>query len=52
MLSKFCRQPLQVRSLTLDVKVWDGAVMGMMEGIGNAAANEVWEELLQAASAR
>ena len=41
---------VQVRSLTLDVKVWDTAVLGMMEGIGNAAANEVWEEQLQAAS--
>ena len=40
----------QVRSLTLDVKVWDTAVLGMMEGIGNAAANEVWEEQLQAAT--
>ena len=41
---------VQVRSLTLDVKVWDTAVLGMMEGIGNAAANEVWEEQLQAAT--
>eukprot|EP00891_Asterochloris_glomerata_P008374 jgi/Astpho2/8374/e_gw1.00122.15.1_t len=40
----------KVRSLTLDVKVWDTAVLGMMEGIGNAVANEVWEEQLQAAS--
>ena len=39
-----------MRSLTLDVKVWDTAVLGMMEGIGNAVANEVWEEQLQAAS--
>jgi len=32
-----------VRSLTLDVKVWDEAVLGMMERIGNDVANEAWE---------
>ena len=36
-----------MRSLTLDVKVWDEAVVGMMERIGNDAANDAWEaELL------
>ncbi|KAA6429276.1 MAG: hypothetical protein FRX49_00672 [Trebouxia sp. A1-2] len=33
----------KVRSLTLDVKVWDEAVLGMMERIGNDVANEAWE---------
>ena len=32
-----------MRSLTLDVKVWDEAVLGMMERIGNDVANEAWE---------
>jgi len=32
-----------VRSLKLDVKVWDEAVLGMMERIGNDVANEAWE---------
>ena len=36
-----------MRSLTLDVKVWDEAVVGMMERIGNDVANDAWEaELL------
>ncbi|KAK9807526.1 hypothetical protein WJX72_001570 [[Myrmecia] bisecta] len=45
-------QVSKVRSLTLDVKVWDAPVMAMMEGIGNEAANEVWEEQLRHVSAR
>ena len=34
---------VQVRSLTLDVRIWDEAVLGMMERIGNHVANEAWE---------
>ena len=43
---------VQVRSLTLDVKVWDEAVLGMMERIGNDVANEAWEAELVNETAR
>ena len=43
---------VQVRSLTLDVKVWDEAVLGMMERIGNELANEAWEAQLLNENAR
>ena len=44
---------MQVRSLTLDVKVWDdSALMQLMEGLGNATCNEVWEETLSSMNAR
>lgn len=43
---------MQVRSLTLDVKVWEGPVLRMMAGLGNAAANEVWEEALRRITSR
>lgn len=43
---------VQVRSLTLDVKVWDEAVLGMMERIGNEVANEAWEAKLLNEDAR
>lgn len=33
----------QVRSLTLDVDVWDEGLLRMMKGIGNSIANSVWE---------
>ncbi|XP_058731918.1 ADP-ribosylation factor GTPase-activating protein AGD3-like isoform X1 [Vicia villosa] len=36
----------KVRSLTLDVKVWDYSVLSMFESLGNHFANSVWEELL------
>ncbi|KAK7353815.1 hypothetical protein VNO80_19267 [Phaseolus coccineus] len=36
----------KVRSLTLDVKVWDSAVLSMLQSLGNHFANSVWEELL------
>ena len=36
----------KVRSLTLDVKVWDHSVLSMFESLGNHFANSVWEELL------
>jgi hypothetical protein len=28
------------------VKVWDAAVLALFDGLGNAAANDVWEEEL------
>ncbi|KAF7840229.1 ADP-ribosylation factor GTPase-activating protein AGD1-like isoform X1 [Senna tora] len=36
----------KVRSLTLDVKVWDSSVIGMFQSLGNLFANSVWEERL------
>ncbi|XP_027360317.1 ADP-ribosylation factor GTPase-activating protein AGD1-like [Abrus precatorius] len=40
----------QVRSLTLDVKVWDSSVLTMFQSLGNLFANSVWEELLHSTS--
>ena len=37
---------MQVRSLTLDVKVWDASVITMFQSLGNLFANSVWEELM------
>ena len=34
----------QVRSLTLDVKVWKPHVVALMAELGNSIANTVWEE--------
>ncbi|XP_062110861.1 ADP-ribosylation factor GTPase-activating protein AGD3 isoform X2 [Humulus lupulus] len=41
----------KVRSLTLDVKVWEPSVIGLFQSLGNTFANSVWEELLQSRSA-
>ena len=38
----------QVRSITLDTRVWDEPVLSMMASIGNTAANAIWEERLTA----
>lgn len=35
-----------MRSLTLDVKVWEPSVIGFFQSIGNEYANSLWEELL------
>ncbi|XP_054805407.1 ADP-ribosylation factor GTPase-activating protein AGD3-like isoform X2 [Prosopis cineraria] len=40
----------KVRSLTLDVKVWDASVLGMFQSLGNLFANSIWEELLHSPS--
>ncbi|XP_015582022.2 ADP-ribosylation factor GTPase-activating protein AGD1 [Ricinus communis] len=37
----------KVRSLTLDVKVWEPSVLNLFQSLGNIYANSVWEELLQ-----
>lgn len=37
---------LQVRSLTLDVKVWEPTILDLFRKLGNAYCNSVWEELL------
>ncbi|KAG6781350.1 hypothetical protein POTOM_014247 [Populus tomentosa] len=41
----------KVRSLTLDVKVWEPSVISLFQSLGNAFANSIWEELLQSRSA-
>ncbi|TKY60534.1 ADP-ribosylation factor GTPase-activating protein AGD3 [Spatholobus suberectus] len=40
----------KVRSLTLDVKVWEPSVLSMLKSLGNVFANSVWEELLRSPS--
>nr|XP_010321100.1 ADP-ribosylation factor GTPase-activating protein AGD3 isoform X2 [Solanum lycopersicum] len=41
----------KVRSLTLDVKVWEPSVIALFQSLGNTFANSVWEESLQARGA-
>uniref|UniRef100_A0A1J3JW35 ADP-ribosylation factor GTPase-activating protein AGD3 n=1 Tax=Noccaea caerulescens TaxID=107243 RepID=A0A1J3JW35_NOCCA len=41
----------KVRSLTLDVKVWEPSVITLFQALGNTFANTVWEELLHSRSA-
>ncbi|XVE92684.1 hypothetical protein REPUB_Repub01dG0120800 [Reevesia pubescens] len=41
----------KVRSLTLDVKVWEPSVISLFQSLGNTFTNSVWEELLQSRSA-
>ncbi|XP_042502542.1 ADP-ribosylation factor GTPase-activating protein AGD3-like [Macadamia integrifolia] len=41
----------KVRSLTLDVKVWEPSVISLFQSLGNAYANSVWEEMLQSSKA-
>eukprot|EP00268_Persea_americana_P045987 TRINITY_DN4716_c0_g1_i1.p1 TRINITY_DN4716_c0_g1~~TRINITY_DN4716_c0_g1_i1.p1 ORF type:complete len:838 (-),score=167.76 TRINITY_DN4716_c0_g1_i1:589-3102(-) len=36
----------KVRSLTLDVKVWEPSVINLFQSLGNSYANLIWEELL------
>ncbi|KAB1217530.1 ADP-ribosylation factor GTPase-activating protein AGD1 [Morella rubra] len=40
----------KVRSLTLDVKVWNSSVLDMFKSLGNVYANSIWEELLHSRS--
>ncbi|XP_010555882.1 PREDICTED: ADP-ribosylation factor GTPase-activating protein AGD3-like isoform X2 [Tarenaya hassleriana] len=42
----------KVRSLTLDVRVWEPSVISLFQAIGNTFANSVWEELLDSRSAQ
>ncbi|XP_058097997.1 ADP-ribosylation factor GTPase-activating protein AGD4-like isoform X2 [Magnolia sinica] len=37
----------KVRSLTLDVKVWEPTILDLFGALGNSYCNTVWEELLQ-----
>ncbi|XP_057247702.1 ADP-ribosylation factor GTPase-activating protein AGD4 isoform X2 [Beta vulgaris subsp. vulgaris] len=36
----------KVRSITLDVKVWESTILELFKALGNAYCNSVWEELL------
>ncbi|XP_028096433.1 ADP-ribosylation factor GTPase-activating protein AGD4-like isoform X1 [Camellia sinensis] len=36
----------KVRSITLDVKVWEPTIMDLFQILGNAYCNSIWEELL------
>ncbi|PIN01396.1 hypothetical protein CDL12_26095 [Handroanthus impetiginosus] len=36
----------KVRSVTLDVKVWEPTVLELFQALGNAYCNSIWEELL------
>ncbi|KAJ6823684.1 ADP-ribosylation factor GTPase-activating protein AGD3 [Iris pallida] len=36
----------KVRSLTLDVRVWEPSVINLFQSLGNSFANSVWEEFL------
>ncbi|XP_021716096.1 ADP-ribosylation factor GTPase-activating protein AGD3-like [Chenopodium quinoa] len=38
----------KVRSLTLDVRVWEPSVISLFQSLGNVYANSVWEEFLHA----
>ncbi|GKA72431.1 ADP-ribosylation factor GTPase-activating protein AGD4-like protein isoform X1 [Tanacetum coccineum] len=40
----------KVRSITLDVKVWEPSVMDLFRNLGNTYCNSIWENLLQADS--
>lgn len=40
------KECLQVRSLTLDVKVWEPTILDLFRNLGNGYCNSVWEELL------
>lgn len=46
-----CVDLFQVRSLTLDVKVWEPSVLSLFQSLGNTFANSVWEELLHSRGA-
>uniref|UniRef100_A0A0D9XFI4 ADP-ribosylation factor GTPase-activating protein AGD3 n=1 Tax=Leersia perrieri TaxID=77586 RepID=A0A0D9XFI4_9ORYZ len=36
----------KVRSLTLDVRVWEPSVINLFQSLGNTFANTIWEEML------
>ncbi|GJM98315.1 hypothetical protein PR202_ga15311 [Eleusine coracana subsp. coracana] len=40
----------KVRSLTLDVRVWEPSVINLFQSLGNTFANTVWEEMLPSSS--
>lgn len=40
----------KVRSLTLDVKVWEPSVLTLFQSLGNTYVNSIWEEMLHSKS--
>ncbi|KAL6644455.1 hypothetical protein ACP70R_016063 [Stipagrostis hirtigluma subsp. patula] len=40
----------KVRSLTLDVRVWEPSVINLFQSLGNMFVNNVWEEMLPSSS--
>ncbi|XP_022150044.1 ADP-ribosylation factor GTPase-activating protein AGD2-like isoform X3 [Momordica charantia] len=38
----------KVRSITLDVKVWEPSILNLFRNLGNSYCNSIWEELLLA----
>ncbi|XP_065870153.1 ADP-ribosylation factor GTPase-activating protein AGD4-like isoform X1 [Euphorbia lathyris] len=42
----------KVRSLTLDVKVWEPTILNLFHALGNAYCNSIWEAILSVASER
>ncbi|AQK44659.1 hypothetical protein ZEAMMB73_Zm00001d025809, partial [Zea mays] len=36
----------QVRSLTLDVRVWEPSVINLFQSLGNMFVNSIWEQTL------
>ncbi|XP_070668055.1 ADP-ribosylation factor GTPase-activating protein AGD3-like isoform X2 [Malus domestica] len=40
----------KVRSLTLDVKVWEPSVLTLFQSLGNTFVNSIWEEMLYSRS--
>lgn len=34
---------MQIRSLTLDVKVWEDSVITLFQALGNVFVNSIWE---------
>ena len=37
---------MQVRSITLDVRVWENTILELFDNLGNAYCNSIWEGLL------
>nr|XP_043606551.1 ADP-ribosylation factor GTPase-activating protein AGD2-like isoform X2 [Erigeron canadensis] len=40
----------KVRSISLDVKVWEPTVMDLFQNLGNSYCNSIWESLLETSS--
>ncbi|WVZ91965.1 hypothetical protein U9M48_038068 [Paspalum notatum var. saurae] len=40
----------KVRSLTLDVRVWEPSVINLFQSLGNMFVNNIWEEILPSSS--
>jgi len=37
---------MQVRSITLDVRVWENTILELFDNLGNTYCNSIWEGLL------